>query len=91
MKKINDLKAKTAEILIKGFINKEVVLQTDDSTTFANFEDFVDVHVHEIPSTSEGKFNLKWAHIAISNLKSFLRTIHMVSEWKLQNYLDEFC
>lgn len=91
MKKINDLKAKTAEKLIKGFINKEVVLQTDDSTTFANFEDFVDVHVHEISSTSEGKFNLKWAHIAISNLKSFLRTFHMVSEWKLQNYLDEFC
>lgn len=91
MKKIDNLKAKTAEKLIRDFIDKKAVLQTDESTTFTNLEDCVDVHVHEISSTGEGKFNLKWAHIAISNLKGYLRTYHMVSERKLQNYLDEFC
>lgn len=91
MKKIEDLKAKTAEKLIKDFINKDAVLQTDDSTTYAKFEDFVDVHVTELSSTKEGRFNLKWAHTAISNLKSDLRKYKMISEKKLQNYIDEFC
>jgi hypothetical protein len=91
MKKIEDLKAKTAEKLIKDFINKDAVLQTDDSTTYAKFEDFVNVHVTELSSTKEGKFNLKWAHTAISNLKSDLRKYRMISERKLQNYIDEFC
>lgn len=45
MKKVEDLKAKTAEKLIKDFIDKDAVLQTDDSTTYAKFEDFVAVHV----------------------------------------------
>lgn len=91
MKKIDNLKAKTAEKLIKNLIDPQAVLQTDESTTFSNFEDFIDVHVKEISSTKEGKFNLKWAHTAISNLKSSLTKHKMVSEKKLQNYLDEFC
>ena len=72
-------------------MTKTLVLQTDDSTTYANFEDIIDVHVTEISATEIGKFNLKWAHTAISNLKSALRKFKMVSERKLQNYLDEFC
>lgn len=91
MKKIDNLKAKTAEKLIKGLIDKNAVIQTDESTTYADFADFVDVHVKEISATEEGKFNLKWAHTAISNLKSDLRKYRMVSEKFLQNYLDEFC
>ncbi len=91
MKKIDNLKAKTADKLVKDLIDKDTVLQTDDSTTYANFEDFIDVHVTEVSSTKQGKFNLKWAHTAISNLKSDLRKYRMVSERKLQNYLDEFC
>lgn len=91
MKKIEDLKAKTAEKLVRDLIDEQAVLQTDDSTTYVNLEDCIDVHVKEISSTKEGKFNLRWAHIAISNLKSYLRIYHMVSERMLQNYLDEFC
>jgi len=91
MKKIDNLKAKTAEKLIKDLIDPDAVVQTDDSTTYANFEDFIDVHVKEISNSKEGKFNLKWAHTAISNLKSDLRKYRMVSERKLQNYMDEFC
>lgn len=91
MKKIDNLKAKTAEKLIKGLIDKAAVVQTDESTTYADFTDFIDVHVKEISTTEEGRFNLKWAHTAISNLKSDLRKYRMVSEKFLQNYLDEFC
>ena len=91
MKKIKNLEAKTAQALIKEYIDKDSVLQTDKSTTFSDLSDCVDVHVKEISSTEEGKFNLKWAHISISNLKRHLQTYHMISERMMQNYLDEFC
>lgn len=38
MKKIDNLKAKTEDKLVKDLIDKEAMLQTDDSTTFANLE-----------------------------------------------------
>ncbi len=90
MKKIENLKAKTAEKLIRNLLEKDIVLQTDERTTYSKFGDFIGVHVKEISGTKEGKFNLKWAHTAISNFKSDLRKYRMVSEGKLQNYLNEF-
>lgn len=83
MKKIKNLRAKTAEKLIRGLIDPNAVRQTDGSTTFSNFEVFIDVHVKEIFSSKEGKFNLKWVHTAISNLKSSLRKYKMVQGKKL--------
>ena len=40
MEKIENLKTKTADKLIRNLINKDAVLQTDESTTFSKFEDF---------------------------------------------------
>lgn len=91
MKKIKNLEARSAEALIKQYIDQDSVLQTDKSTTFSDLGDYIDVHVREISGTEEGKFNLKWVHIAISNLKKHLKTYHMISERMMQNYLDEFC
>ena len=91
MKKIKNLEAKTAQSLIKEYIDSNSVLQTDKSTTFSDLSDCIDVHVREISGTKEGNFNLKWVHIAISNLKKHLQTYHMISERMMQNYLDEFC
>lgn len=91
MKKIKNLEAKTAEDIIKDFVDKDTVLQTDKSTTFTDLSDCIDIHVKEISGTNEGKFNLKWVHIAISNLKKHLQTYHMITERMMQNYLDEFC
>ena len=51
MGKIEVLKTKTAEKLIKDFIQKDAVPQTDDSTTYAKFEDFVDFQVTELFSS----------------------------------------
>lgn len=45
MKKIDNLKAKTADKLVKDLTDKNAVLQTDDSTTYSNSEDTIDVHV----------------------------------------------
>lgn len=91
MKKIKNLEAKTAQTLIKEYIDSHSVLQTDKSSTFSDLSDCIDVHVREISGTKEGNFNLKWVHIAISNLKKHLQTYHMISERMMQNYLDEFC
>jgi ribosomal protein L37E len=91
MKKIKNLEAKTAQALIKEYIDSNSVLQTDKSTTFSDLSDCIDVHVRENSGTKEGNFNLKWVHIAISNLKKHLQTYHMISERMMQNYLDEFC
>jgi len=91
MKKIKNLEAKTAQNLIKEYIDSNAVLQTDKSTTFSDLSDCIDVHISEISGTKEGNFNLKWVHIAISNLKKHLQTYHMISERMMQNYLDEFC
>jgi len=90
MKKIKNLEAKTAQASIKECIDKDSVLQTDKSTTFSDLIDCIDVYIKEMSKTKEGKFNLKWAHIAISNLKKHLQTHHMISERMMQNYLDEF-
>uniref|UniRef100_UPI0040472D0F IS1595 family transposase n=2 Tax=Algoriphagus sp. TaxID=1872435 RepID=UPI0040472D0F len=91
MNNIKNLEAKTAQALIKEYIDSDSVLQTDKSTTFSDLSDCIDVHVREISGTKEGNFNLKWVHIAISNLKKHLQTYHMISERMMQNYLDEFC
>ena len=77
MGKIEVLKTKTAEKLIKDFIQKDAVLQTDDSSTNAKFEDFVDVNLAKISSAKEGKFNLKWTPTANSNLKVDLKIFDM--------------
>ena len=90
MKKIKNLEAKTAQALIKEYIDSDSVLQTDKSTTFSDLSDCIDVHVREISGTKEGNFNLKWVHIAISNLKKHLQTYHMISERMMQNYLEDF-
>lgn len=91
MVKITNLKAKTAEKLVKELIDKQAVLQTDESTAFANITDCIDTHVRYISSTKEGKFNLREVHIAISTLRGDLQKYHMVSERMLQNYLNAFC
>ena len=69
MKKIKNLEAKTAQALIKEYIDSDSVLQTDKSTTFSDLSDCIDVHVREISGTKEGNFNLKGVLLAISNLK----------------------
>ncbi len=93
MKKIKNLEAKTAQALVKEYIDSNSVIQTEKSTYFSDLSDCIDVKTRAISETKEGNFNLKWVHIANSNLKKHLhlQTYHMISERMMQNYLDEFC
>ena len=50
MVKLDNLKAKTSEKLIKGLIDKKAAVQTDESMTYSNLKDCIDVHVKELSS-----------------------------------------
>jgi len=50
------------------------------------------IHLPENFNTIENPEHLKWLHIVISNLKSFINgTYHGVAKIHLQTFLDEFC
>ena len=50
------------------------------------------IHLPENFNAVENPEHLKWLHIVISNLKSFLNgTYHGVAKVHLQTFLDEFC
>jgi len=68
MNKMKNLVPKTAQALIKKYIDQSPVLQIDSSTNFSDLSDCIDVHVREISGTDTGNFNLKRNHITISTL-----------------------
>jgi len=43
--KMRNLEAKTVQVLINEFIDKNTVLQTDRGTTFSDLSDYIDIHV----------------------------------------------
>jgi Zn ribbon nucleic-acid-binding protein len=88
MVKIGNLKAKTAEKVVKDLIDKNAVLQTDESTTFVDLADCIDTHVSEISSSIKGKFNLRWVHIAINNFHSITPTFRILERVKAKLLLD---
>jgi len=50
------------------------------------------IHLPENFNAIENPDHLKWLHIVISNLKSFINgTYHGVAKIHLQTFLDEFC
>lgn len=86
MVKITNLKAKTAEKLVKELIDKDAVLQTDESTTFVNIADCIDTQVsYNLPPKRESSTSDRYTF-----LKRDLQKYHIVSERMLQNYLNEF-
>jgi hypothetical protein len=47
MKKIENLKSTISEKLIRNLLDKDIVRQTDESTTYSKFEDFINLHLKE--------------------------------------------
>lgn len=44
--------------MIKDLIDKNAVIQTDDSTSYLKFEEFIEVSIKEISNSREVRFKL---------------------------------
>jgi transposase-like protein len=77
--------------LVKSSIDKDSVVFTDQSSSYVDLKNLVNLHV-SCKSTRESVDELKCVHIAIANAKrNLLGIYHVIKEKYLQHYLDEFC
>jgi len=89
---IDDLKAETIESKVIEYIDKEAVIDSDNSTSYTNFNTLVKEHRPKVIPKKEVAKMLPWVHITISNAKRMLLDIfHDIKPEYLQNYLNEFC
>lgn len=78
------------ETIKESFDEKSIVL-TDDSTSYVDISDYVELHVTEKSDEKLTKETLRWVHITISNAKrNLLGNYHKIKGKYLQLYLDEF-
>jgi len=91
MKISEGFKAKNTDEIVTGMISPEGVVTTDDSTSYVNISNIVEVHQIVKSSKETTNTSLKWTHVAISNAKrNFLGVYHKIKAVYLQNYLNEF-
>lgn len=88
---INDLKALTKYQVVKKNIRKEAIIDSDDSTSYANLVTIVKNHRLKVfPSKETGKM-LFWINIVINNTKLILLDMHYgIKPEYLKNYLNQF-
>lgn len=78
------------ETLKESFDEKSIVL-SDDSTSYVNISNYVELHISEKSSEGLTKETLRWVHITISNAKrNLLGNYHKIKGKYLQLYLNEF-
>jgi hypothetical protein len=72
-------------------IRLKIIVLTDDSTSYVDISDYVELHVTEKSSEKLTKETLRWVHITISNAKrTLLGNYHKIKGKYLQLYLNEF-
>lgn len=71
--------------------NETSIVLTDDSTSYVDISDYVELHISEKSSEKLTKETLRWVHITISNAKrNLLGNYHKIKGKYLQLYLNEF-
>ena len=89
---VEDLKSETIDKKVVDYIDKQSIIDSDNSTSYTNFKTLVKEHRHKVIPKKEVSTLLPWVHIAISNAKRLmLNTFHAMKPEYLQNYLNEFC
>ena len=76
---------------VKESFDEKSIVFTDDSTSYVDISDYVELHSSEKSSEKLTKETLRWVHITISNAKrNFLGNYHKIKGKYLQMYLNEF-
>jgi ribosomal protein S8E len=89
---IDDLKASTIDSNVSEHVDKEAIIDSDNSTSYTNLKILVKGHRPKVIKKEDVGKVLPWVHIAISNAKRmFLNTFHDIQPEYLQSYLNEFC
>lgn len=92
MKTLNSHEKSTTNDLIVEYIHEKAIIFSDQSTSYNDFANLVEMHITEKSSEETTKTTLRWVHITISNAKRILLGVfHMIKGKYLQAYLDEYC